>query len=49
MMNDFNADVNFKHKSVNAPVYTAAKNVRQEDIPTFDTVTVDGVAIPFNI
>ena len=40
--------VNFKYKT-NAPVYTAAKNVRQEDLPTFDTVTVDGVAIPFNI
>lgn len=39
MMNDFDA----------APVYTAAKNIRQEDIPKFDTVTVDGVAIPFNI
>ena len=49
-MKDYMFSVNFKYKApVNAPVYTAAKNIRQEDIPTFDTVTVDGVAIPFNI
>ena len=48
-MKDYMFSVNFKYKSVNAPVYTAARNVRQEDLPTFDTVTVDGVAIPFNI
>ena len=53
-MKDYMFSVNFKYEtedsnSVNAPVYTAAKNVRQEDLPTFDTVTVDGVAIPFNI
>lgn len=46
-MKNYMFSVNFKYK--NAPVYTAAKNIRQEDIPTFDTVTVDGVAIPFNI
>lgn len=49
-MKDYMFSVNFKYKApVNAPVYTAAKNIRQEDIPTFDTVTVDGIAIPFNI
>lgn len=48
-MRDYMFSVNFKYKSVNAPVHTAARNVRQEDLPTFDTVTVDGVAIPFNI
>ena len=48
-MKDYMFSVNFKYKSVNAPVYTAAKNIRQEDLPTFDTVTVDGIAIPFNI
>lgn len=48
-MKDYMFSVNFKYKSVNAPAYTAARNVRQEDLPTFDTVTVDGVAIPFNI
>ena len=47
-MRDYMFSVNFKYKT-NAPVYTAAKNIRQEDIPTFDTVTVDGIAIPFNI
>ena len=46
-MKNYMFSVNFKYK--NAPVYTAAKNIRQEDIPTFDTVTVDGIAIPFNI
>lgn len=53
-MKNYMFSVSFKYKtedsnSVNTPVYTAAKNIRQEDIPTFDTVTVDGVAIPFNI
>lgn len=49
-MRDYMFSVNFKYKApVNAPVYTAAKNIRQEDIPTYDTVTVNGVAIPFNI
>ena len=48
-MKDYMFSVNFKYKSVNAPVYTAARNVRQEDLPTFNAVTVDGVAIPFNI
>ena len=51
-MKNYMFSVNFKYKTnapVNAPVYTAAKNIRQEDLPTFDTVTVDGVAIPFNI
>lgn len=53
-MKNYMFSVSFKYKtedsnSVNAPVYTAAKNIRQEDIPMFDTVTVDGVAIPFNI
>lgn len=48
-MKNYMFSVSFKYKSVNTPVYKAAKNIRQEDIPTFDTVTVDGVAIPFNI